>query len=108
MMSIAANGWTIKDGTSLRPCACGSWIQHWMTFSGQFWPPRCSVADCSNAPSVGGHVVHQGGMGDGIVPLCASCSRLPGPFVLKAGISIASANQAGTCERVSRAELRMV
>ena len=107
-MSILANGWTVKYGTSLRPCACGSWIQHWMTFSGQFWPPRCSVAGCSNAPSVGGHVVHQGGLGDGIVPLCASCGRLPGPFVLKAGISIASAIKPDTCERVSRAELRMV
>lgn len=53
-------------------------------------------------------MVHQGGLGDGIAPLCASCSRLPGPFVLKAGISIASANKADTCERVSRAELRMV
>lgn len=53
-------------------------------------------------------MVHQGGLGDGIVPLCASCSGLPGPFVLKAGISIASVNKSDTCERVSRAELRMV
>jgi len=53
-------------------------------------------------------VVHQGGLGDGIVPLCASCSRFSGPFVLKAGISIASAIKPDTCERVSCAELRMV
>jgi hypothetical protein len=47
-------------------------------------------------------------MGDGIVPLCAACSRLPSPFMLKAGISIASAIKSDTCERVSRAELRVV
>lgn len=107
-MSIAANGWSIKGGTSLRTCACGSWIKHWITYSGQFWPPKCSVAGCSNAPSVGGHVVHQGGMGEGIVPLCASCNRLSGTVVLKPGISIASASKADTCEKVSRPELRVV
>ena len=108
-MSIAAaNGWSIKGGTNLRTCPCGSWIKHWITFSGQFWPAKCSVAGCSNAPSVGGHVVHQGGMGEGIVPLCVSCNGLSGTVALKPGISIASANKQDTCENVRSPALRLV
>jgi hypothetical protein len=107
-MSVSAIGWLIRGGTSLRVCGCGSWIRHWITYSGQSWPPRCSVASCSNAPSVGGHVVHQGGMGEGIAPLCAACNGVGGVVMLRSGISIASANKADTCEGVSRAELRAV
>ena len=105
-MNISANGWSIRGGSHLRTCACGSWIKHWITYSGQSWPGKCSVAGCSNAPSVGGHVVHQGGMGEGIVPLCAACNGLSTIVALRPGISIASANKADTCEGVARPEVR--
>lgn len=98
-MTIPATGWTNKSGTSDRSCVCGTWKQHWITFSKKSWPDQCSVSTCSSKPTLGGHVINKDVTGERIVPLCDSCNKLSGTFTLKASVSVPSANKAETCEK---------
>lgn len=98
-MSIPTTGWSNKQGTSDRDCACGSWAQHWVNFAGKPWPSQCSVEGCYQKATVGGHVINTSVTGERIVPLCDSCNKRGGTFALKGGISVPSANKAETCEK---------
>jgi hypothetical protein len=87
-----------KGGTGDRACACGSWKQHWINFSGKTWPGSCSVESCANKPTLGGHVINPRVTGEKIVPLCDSCNKRSGTFSLKDGTTVVSANKSQTCE----------
>lgn len=61
----------VKD-TSQRTCRCGTWMRHWLRFSGQT-APFCAADGCMERDPVGAHVKEFGGDGTCfIVPLCQS------------------------------------
>ncbi len=90
-------GWKNKVGTGNRSCICGSWKNHWIKFSGKAWPSKCSIANCSNSPTIGAHVYHSNVSGEKIVPMCDSCNKLSGEFTLRNGTTLVPANQSETC-----------
>lgn len=98
-MSLPNSGWSNKAGTSDRACKCGSWSQHWVNYSGKSWPTTCSVQNCNNKATVGGHVINGAVTGERIVPLCDSCNKVSSAFSLKGSITLPSANRAETCEK---------
>ena len=98
-MLLTVFGWSNKDGTSVRSCSCGTWKDHWLKSSKSAWPSVCSVQGCSNAATLGGHVINQQVTGEKIVPMCDSCNGLRGSFNLKEGVRLISANTAETCEK---------
>lgn len=97
-MSITAENWKNKKGTSSRSCNCGSWKQHWINQSSKSWPDRCSVKGCSNEATLGAHVINASVSGEKIVPACDSCNKLDNEFDLKAGVTLVSANKLETCK----------
>ena len=98
-MSITANNWKNKNGTGDRVCSCGSWKQHWLNFSKKQWPDQCSVAGCTNRPTLGAHVFNDSVTGEKIVPMCDSCNKISGTFNLKGGVTLVNANKSETCEK---------
>ena len=96
---VTASNWKNKSGTGVRSCSCGSWKQHWINFSHKTWPMQCSVAGCTNAPSLGAHVINAAVNGEKIVPMCDSCNKRTDYFNLKGGITLVSANRSETCEK---------
>lgn len=96
-MSIPANGWSNKKGTAERACTCGTWKQHWINFAKKTWPANCSVGNCSNAPTLGAHIINPNVTGEKIAPMCDSCNGLTGIFNLKGGVTLPSANKSETC-----------
>lgn len=92
--------WKNKSGTGGRSCACGSWKQHWINFSGKSWPNQCSVSGCTNTPTLGGHVFNTAVEGERIVPMCDSCNKREGSFNLKVGVTLVKANKSETCEKL--------
>lgn len=96
-MSIPASGWSNKGGTSVRSCKCGTWKQHWINYAKKQWPTTCSVQGCSNAPTLGAHVINTSVTGERIIPMCDACNGLSNAFTLKGSISVPSANTAQTC-----------
>lgn len=99
-MTITADGWKNKKGTSDRSCKCGSWKQHWLNGSGKDWPDECSIKGCTNEPTLGAHIYNTSSSvsGEYIVPACASCNQLTGEFSLKDKITLVSANKQKSCE----------
>ena len=55
-MTITAEGWANKKGTSDKTCGCGTWKEHWLNNCSKSWPKTCSVKGCSNVPTLGAHV----------------------------------------------------
>ncbi len=98
-MEITASNWKNKGGTSDRSCNCGTWKQHWLNGSSKSWPSECSVSNCSNAPTLGAHVINSNVTGERIVPACDSCNKLSSEFNLKGGVTLVSANQSKTCAK---------
>jgi len=96
-MDIIASGWSNKSGTSVRNCACGTWKQHWLNYSGKSWPSSCSVSNCNSAPSLGAHIRNPNVTGENIVPMCDSCNKLTSTFNLKGGVTLVNANTSETC-----------
>ncbi len=96
-MTITAEGWANKKGTADRTCGCGTWKDHWLNNCSKSWPKTCSVKDCSNAPTIGGHVYNPSVKGERIVPMCSSCNGLDSTFDLKGGVTLVSANKSKTC-----------
>lgn len=92
--------WKNKSGTGERSCACGSWKKHWINFSGESWPNQCSVSGCTNAPTLGGHVINAAVNGEWIVPMCDSCNKKNAPFNIEVGITLVKANKSETCENL--------
>lgn len=98
-MTLPISGWQNKHGTSERNCVCGSWKNHWINVSGNSWPKTCIVSDCSNAPSVGAHVINSKVKGEKIAPMCKSCNNSDDSFSLKGGRTLVNANKSETCEK---------
>ena len=98
-MGAPISGWSNKGGTVSRGCSCGTWKEHWKNISKKPWPSRCSVDNCSKAPTLGGHVINRRHDGEQIIPLCDSCNKVSVEFALKEGITLVSANKAQTCEK---------
>lgn len=98
-MDIPATGWKNKVGTADRECKCGTWKAHWIKFAKKSWPDTCSVKGCSSAPTLGAHVINPEVTGERIVPMCDSCNKLSGVFVLKELITLPSANKSATCDK---------
>lgn len=98
-MSITANNWKNKKGTSDRSCNCGTWKQHWINNSGKSWPSLCSIENCSNSATLGAHIINSNVDGEKIVPACDSCNKLTGDFNLKGGVTVVSANKSLTCAK---------
>ena len=98
-MGLPTSGWKNKKGTGVRNCKCGSWKNHWINFSGKEWPEECSVYNCFEKPTLGGHIINSGVSGEKIVPMCDSCNKLSEEFNLKSGITVVSANTSETCDQ---------
>lgn len=97
-MTLPANGWKNKNGTSGRTCKCGSWKQHWINASSKPWPAACSVAGCGNSATLGAHIINSSVSGEYIMPACELCNKLSSTFNLKGGVTLVSANKQETCE----------
>lgn len=97
-MSITAENWKNKKGTSERSCNCGSWQQHWINNSSESWPSNCSVKGCTNTATLGAHIINSNESGEKIIPACDSHNKLEDEFDLKGGIILVSANKSKTCE----------
>lgn len=91
-MSVTPKNWKNNNGTADRDCSCGSWKQHWIDSSGRSWPEKCSVASCSNEPTLGAHVINTKVSGVKIVPMCPSCNGLDALINLGYGITLVSAD----------------
>ena len=94
-----SKNWKNKKGTGERACACGSWKNHWINFAKKSWPEECSVDGCTNAPTLGAHIINSKVSGEKIVPMCDSCNKIESEFDLKVGITLVSANKKETCEK---------
>ncbi len=94
------------NGISANRCPCGSWLQHWMDFSGQALPRFCAEANCAQRPTSGAHVQRDWALDDKwyIVPLCARQSGLTGQSIeLALSAILVPANLKETCgKRTSR------
>lgn len=101
IMGLSKTGWKNKVGTADRACKCGSWKQHWLSFSRESWPTSCSVEGCSNVPTLGAHVINPDVTGERIVPMCDSCNKLVHSFSLKGKVNCPSANKSETCEKTA-------
>ena len=97
-MSITADGWANKKGTSNRSCVCGTWKKHWLNGSDKSWPSDCFKKGCTSTPVLGAHIYNSSVTGERIVPFCDSCNKLEGTFSLNGGVTLISANKANTCE----------
>ncbi len=96
-MILPVENWKNKNGTEERSCKCGSWKQHWLNFSGKRWPNKCSVKNCKNRPTLGGHIINPNVSGERIVPMCDSCNKLGGTFDLEGNITLVKASRKDTC-----------
>lgn len=90
------------NGTAQYACACESWLQHWVNFSGWPVPAFCPVVGCLNRRLVGAHVQIAGDNRWYIFPLCAACNQADGALDVSDVYPLVSANQAYTCARPFR------
>ncbi len=91
------------NGTTDNICNCGSWLDHWLRFSGQLLPPHCPEARCIDKPTVGAHIQLGGLMGGNewyIIPLCQSHNRSVARLEVSNSIRLVSANVGQTCGRL--------
>ena len=98
-MILTTIGWSNERGNGSRFCKCDSWKKHWLNSSKIPWPESCSVHDCSNTPTLGGHIINPNVTGERIVPICDSCNQLTNPFNLKGRIMLVSANRSKACDK---------
>ena len=99
MEYVTAKGWKNKKGTAERFCNCGSWKKHWPNNSGKTWPASCSIAGCTNKPTLGAHIYNDQVEGEQIVPACDFCNKLDNEFNLKSSVILVPANKQETCEK---------
>lgn len=93
-------------GSGTRTCSCGSWLVHWMRFSGQLPPMYCAVVGCLLPPTVGAHV-RRGGSGSlealfdpdtYIVPMCVNHNNQGGAtLMIEDSIALVPADASDTC-----------
>lgn len=90
------------NGTSDTTCKCGSWLKHWVNFSGLSIPTYCPVSNCLNKELVGAHVQRGGGSTDQkwyICPLCAKHNKHTGELDVSDAYKLVLANKKETCEK---------
>ena len=88
------------NGTSRTTCKCGSWLKHWMNFSGRPLPKYCAEKSCINIPKVGAHVQRDSVVDKNwyIIPLCKFCNAKLGHTIeIGDSIILVSANIQETC-----------
>ncbi len=93
------------NGTSDNVCRCGSWLQHWINYSGQSLPTYCSEKACRKKPEVGAHVQKDSTYDKDwyIIPLCSDCNAKKGESLeISDSIALVSANKSKTCEKIQR------
>ena len=86
------------NGTSDNVCPCGSWIEHWRSFSGQEIPDYCPVVMCMEKPEVGALVQTDSATDRSwyVVPLCRTHNGLTGESLsVRDDIKLASARVRG-------------
>jgi hypothetical protein len=88
------------NGTSQNICKCGSWLEHWKTFSGQSLPSYCPESKCLRSPEVGAHVQVESASDKKwyIIPLCQAHNAEKGKTLsVSDSVRLVSANVAETC-----------
>ena len=91
----------ILSESAAEGCRCGSWLEHWNTFSRQK-ANFCMVMGCDAKPEVGAHVQKVGETEDRtyIVPLCRACAAKEGEELNIVGsVNLVSAHTEQTCAR---------
>ncbi|MCK7511822.1 MAG: hypothetical protein MZV70_52425 [Desulfobacterales bacterium] len=68
------------NGTSQKICKCGSWLNHWVNYSGQPVPSYCPEKSCTEKELVGAHVQQESSDDNDwyIYPLCKKHSEATG------------------------------
>lgn len=86
------------NGTSQKDCKCGSWLQHWLNYSGQK-ADSCKVKGCTNTDLLGVHVQKNVSYDRNwyIVPLCREHSKKSDLLELEDGTYLVSAHKSLTC-----------
>ncbi len=90
------------NGTVDKFCKCGSWLDHWMNYSGQRLPVYCPVAGCYEKAEVGAHIQRDTPADYSwyIVPLCKRHNAQMGqPLKIGNYIILVPANVRLTCDR---------
>jgi hypothetical protein len=88
------------NGTSDNACKCGSWLKHWLNYSGQSLPNYCPEKSCTNKPEVGAHVQKDSANDSSwyIIPLCKTCNAKYGQAIeISDSIKLVSANVSLKC-----------
>ncbi len=88
------------NGTSTFLCKCGSWLNHWLNYSGQSLPSYCPVQSCYQKPEVGAHIQKDipGDSNWYIVPLCKTHNAETGKALIVSDTTVlVSANVSKTC-----------
>ena len=88
------------NGISANTCTCGSWLNHWIKFSGQSVTRFCPQVTCVQRAEVGAHV-QRANSGDSnwyIVPLCTAHNGKKGQSLdIGDSVNLVSANVSKTC-----------
>lgn len=90
------------NGTSDTKCRCGSWLDHWVTFSKQSKPSQCPASGCVKRDIVGAHVQKGSGSSDQkwyIYPLCQDHNKHAGELDVSDVYKLVSANKKETCDK---------
>lgn len=90
------------NGTSSNVCKCGSWLDHWINFSGLAVPSYCSEKTCIQKPEVGAHVQKDSSVDSNwyIIPLCKTHNSKTGESIeVVDSTKFVSANVSETCGR---------
>jgi hypothetical protein len=87
------------NGTSGLYCNCGSWLQHWVNYSGQPAPKYCPVVGCMEPDLLGAHVQKDGSSDKKwyIYPLCAKHNACVDSLLVSDAYLLVSANVSETC-----------
>jgi len=84
------------NGADGLECRCGSWLDHWLKYSGQALPRYCSEAGCYLRPEAGAPVQRDGGSNDPewyIIPVCHAHNAKKGEaFKINDSIKLVPAN----------------
>lgn len=90
------------NGTADNICKCGSWLNHWVNYSGQSLPSYCPEKSCINKPEVGAHVQRDSFNDHSwyIIPLCKTHNAQKGSTIeVTDSIALVSANVYLTCKK---------
>jgi hypothetical protein len=87
------------NGTTDNTCKCGSWLDHWVKFSGKSLPNYCPEKTCVQKPEVGAHVQKDNSNDTNwyIIPLCKTHNGEKDKSLDVGDITLVSANVSQTC-----------